>query len=248
MLAARKNLPLAMTIPLAAEIVSGRAGMRSVPLGKTTKMPGYSWGISAWACRRGSELADNLAAVCAHCYARLGRYATPVVAAAHERRLAAVSDPRWVDAMVLLLRAWAAGSYFRWFDSGDLQSVDMLDKIVAVCRRTPSTRHWLPTHEPGIVGQWLAANPDGFPANLCVRISADYVEDRVTTPTHGLPTATVHRHKGEPVPAASGRRGDSIECLAYRRGGVCGSCRACWEPRVRNVSFLLHGGMRKDKP
>ncbi len=99
-------------------------------------------------------------------------------------------------------------------------------------------RHWLPTHEPFIVGAYLDSG-ETLPDNLCVRISADLIEDRPTTPTWGLPTGTLHRHRGEPVPAASVQRRHSIECRAYQRGGVCGSCRACWDGRVANVSYRL---------
>jgi len=231
MVAVRNALPRAMTVPLAREIVGGE-------LGKTSKMPGPSWGISADDCQRGAELAQIADSVCGRCYAKRHRYLTATVRRCHDRRLAALDDPRWVEAMAFLVRCYAKGGYLRWFDSGDLQSPQHLAQIVEVCERTKSTSHWLPTHEPYIVGEFLRSG-ETLPSNLCVRISADGIEDRPTTPTWGLPTGTVHRHPGEPVPSASGRRSESLECGAYRRGGVCGSCRACWDRRVTNVSYLL---------
>lgn len=54
-----------------------------------------------------------------------------------------------------------------------------------------------------------------------------------------------HRDPGRPVRMGASRRNDSIECLAYLRGDHrCGSCRACWSPKVRNVSYLLNAGLR----
>lgn len=218
-----------MTIPLAKHIVGSS-------LGRASKMPGSTWGISAAACKRGQELARIPGSVCAKCYAARGHYSGPTVVAAHERRLAGVSDPRWARAMAYLIRAYDQ-RWFRWFDSGDIQDRAHLDKIVAVAKATRKTRHWLPTHEADLVGDYLA-DKGGFPDNLTVRLSADYIEDRATTPTHGLPTATVHKFKGEPVEFT--RRNDSIECRAYLRGNTCGTCRACWDTRVQNVSFPLH--------
>jgi len=230
MVAIRKSLPLAMSLPLARQIIGG-------DLGSTSKMPGHSWGIAASACARGSVLAMQPDTVCSRCYAMRGHYACPSVVNAHERRAAGLADPRWVQAMAYLLRAYDE-RHFRWFDSGDLQSVDHLAKICQVASRTAHTRHWLPTHEPFIVGQYLAGGGI-VPPNLVIRISADHIEDRPTTDTYGMCTATVHKHRGEPVPAPGGNRKHSIECRAHVREHRCGPCRACWDPRVKNVSYPL---------
>lgn len=228
-----------LTVPIAEAIVGGR-------LGQTSKMPCRSWGISAFACKRGDELANNLDTVCSQCYARRGQFMAPSPKRAHERRLDALAHPQWPDAMAYLINAYERGGYFRWFDSGDLQSSEHLEQIVRVAERTPSVRHWLPTHEPELVAAARAThrrNRRGAgPPNLVIRISADYIEDRPTTPTFGLPTSTVHRHPGEPVPF--GKRNASIECRAYLWGEHCGSCRACWSPKVQNVSYLLNAGLR----
>jgi len=161
------------------------------------------------------------------------------VATAHRRRLEALLHPLWSDAMALLVDAFARGGHFRWFDSGDLQGPQHLEQILWVARRTPTVSHWLPTHETGIVRPRL----DDIPSNLTIRISADAI-GKATERSLGLPTSTVHRNPGEPVRAASSKRSTSIECLAYLRGHRCGSCRACWSPKVKNVSYLLNAGLR----
>ena len=53
-----------------------------------------------------------------------------------------LDHPQWVQAMVVLIdkQPW-----FRWHDSGDIQSLEHLEKIFEVCRLTPETSHWLPT-------------------------------------------------------------------------------------------------------
>lgn len=221
-----------LTVPIAEAIIGGS-------LSHPSKMPCPAWGVSADACRRGSRLALKPGTVCAACYARRGHYTGASVSAAHERRLAALAHPLWPDAMAVLVDAYCRGAYFRWFDAGDLQSLDHLEQILWIARRTPTVRHWLPTHETGIVRHRL----DAIPSNLTIRISADLIGAPATNAL-GLPTSTVHRDVASPVRPTRSKRSASIECLAYLRGHRCGSCRACWSPKVANVSYLLNAGLR----
>lgn len=200
-------------------------------LSRTSKMPCHSWGIPATACRAGSHLAKIQGTTCNGCCALKGAYRWSTVSRAYQRRLDLADDPDWVVAMVKLVY-WQAeingDRTFRWFDSGDLQDVEMLERIVRVARHTPEIRHWVPTREHGIVRRFLAT--EELPANLTVRLSAIWVD--ASPPTRlGLPTSTVHRD-GEPI---------GFECPAYGdEPATCGSCRACWDPEVPNVSYPFH--------
>jgi hypothetical protein len=142
--------------------------------------------------------------------------------------------------------------YFRWHDSGDLQGVWHLRNIVAVCERTPEVRHWLPTREYEMVAEFLDAG-GVIPANLCIRLSALMIDSEPPWMLEGievrpgttiipaglanLPTSTVHTPgAGSPVTGKG-----AIECRAVElRENQCGSCRACWDVRVRNVSYPEH--------
>ena len=118
--------------------------------------------------------------------------------------------------------------FHRWFDSGDLQSVDMLRAIVMAAESTPTVAHWLPTREAAIVKSYKATYGE-FPANLVVRVSSTMIGDK---PIAGhANTSTVHR-KGESPEGHS--------CPASQQGNACGSCRACWSHDVANVSYPLH--------
>ena len=200
-------------------------------LSRTTKMPCHSWGLPAWLCRVGARLARQEGTVCAGCYALKGRYAQGTVRRANERRMAHADHPQWVDAMVFLV-TWQAMEngvpYFRWFDTGDLQSLAMLQRIAEVARRTPEVQHWLPTREHGIVRRYLDLETP--PENLVIRLSALMVDGE--PPELGLPTSTVHRRQ-----PPQGHR-----CPAYDGDGppVCGACRACWDPQVPNISYPFH--------
>lgn len=210
-----------LTLKEAWEIVGG--------LSTPGKMPGYAYGLPAAECKLGQKLRRIPGSVCRTCYALKGRYVFDGVTRAQYRRLESLRHPLWVDAMVLLIRSKCRSEpYFRWHDSGDLQGVWHLEKIVEVCRRTPEIQHWLPTREYSIVRGFLEAGED-LPDNLVIRLSAHMV-DEPPPKLYSLPTSTVSE-RGRRRPYA---------CPARMQGNQCGSCRACWDPKVPNVDYELH--------
>ena len=134
-------------------------------LSKPVKMPGPAYNLPAYKCITGAKLAKVPGSVCAGCYALKGRYRFSNVRDALDRRLASLQHPQWVDAMVTLI---GKQPYFRWHDSGDIQSAWHLKQIFEVCVRTPGTRHWLPTREVKFL---KLLDPEAVPGNLTIRIS-----------------------------------------------------------------------------
>lgn len=200
-----------------AEAIAGK-------LGKPSKMPGYAYGLPAFYCPVGSKLVNVPGSVCASCYALKGRYVFPAVRAAQEKRIQSLQDPRWVDALVFMIQRRKC-TFFRWHDSGDLQGVWHLEKIVEVARRCPDTQFWIPTREKATVRKYVAQHGE-FPPNLVVRVSGTMVDG--PPPSGFAHTSTVVTDK------------KVASCPAYQQGGVCGSCRACWDPAVKNVSYPKH--------
>ncbi len=200
-------------------------------LSRPSKMPCYAWGLPAQACRMGGKLVDIAGSVCASCYALKGRYRMPQVQNANARRLERAAHPEWVPAMVKLVYWQAVETgvpFFRWFDTGDLQSVEMLRSIAAVAVQTPEIRHWLPTRELRIVEKYRSSST--LPANLVIRISARLVDE--LPPEFDLPTSTVHYFP---------ELAQGFTCRAANSTPpACGSCRTCWSTKVANVSYPLH--------
>ena len=197
-------------------------------LSNPSKMPGYGYGLSAFECDTGSKLRLIKNSTCSMCYALKGRYTFKGVKAAHANRLEAITKSNWVDDMVLLVNHYGKKiPYFRWHDSGDLQSLDHLKKIVAVAMRTPTVKHWLPTREPGIL---KAFYKEGFslPGNLAIRVSATMIDGKPHSNV-GL-TSTVSKNK-KPI---------GYSCPANKQGNECKSCRACWNINIANVSYMAH--------
>ncbi len=188
-------------------------------LSKPSKMPGMAYSIPAVRCKIGAKLAKKKGSVCHGCYALKGFYRMPVVKAALERRFQSLTNDRWVDAMVVLV---AKHTWFRWHDSGDLQSVVHLRKICEVCNATPDTNHWLPTREVIIVRDYLKTYGP-VPDNLVVRVSSPMVD--------GPPL---------PYPNTSTVVSEGATCPAPQQDNKCGDCRACWNKEIKNVSYHKH--------
>jgi hypothetical protein len=210
-----------MTPQLAKEITGG--------LSKPSKMPGFAYSIPAQACNVGSRLRTVQGSICSKCYALKGRYVFGNVKKALQRRLASLIHSEWVEAMAFQINQ-ASINVFRWHDSGDIQNLEHLEKIAAVCEATPDVRHWLPTREYAIVTAYKEKH-GAFPTNLNIRLSA-YMMDGP------LPTAAAER-LGVTV---SGVTSDptKVTCPAYKQGGVCGSCRACWDKNQAVVNYPRH--------
>src|SRR5690242_14227789 len=95
-------------------------------LSNPSKMPGYGYSIPAKDCITGSKLRKVDGSTCSACYALKGRYVFPNVLAAMERRLASLDKPDWAYVMGELINRKSKQPFFRWHDSGDLQSVKHL--------------------------------------------------------------------------------------------------------------------------
>jgi Gene product 88 len=201
-------------------------------LSHTSAMPGPSYGTPAEECITGSKLRDIPNSTCADCYALKGAYRTYAkdIKPAQYKRLKSIHGDRWVAVMVKLI---GKTPYFRWHDSGDIQSTAHLEKIVQIAIALPDTMFWLPTKEYGIVRQYLRTA--SFPKNLIVRISAVMIDS--PAPEIGdLPTSQVHTSRA----VFATRHQTVYECQKPYNGKKCGPCRACWDVNVKTVSYHKH--------
>lgn len=191
---------------------------------RNTKMPGTTFAIDAFACIKGSKLAKIEGTPCHGCYARKLQKLRPSVDQGWKANLAKykAADPeQWVQAIAFQILRYNTDGFHRWFDSGDLQSVEMLDAIVQVCRMTPKIKHWLPTQER----QMVEAYPGEIPPNLTIRVSASKIDGKAPN-----------------YPNTSGVTKDKAKatCFAYLNNNSCGPCRDCWNPEVKHVIYPKH--------
>jgi len=188
-------------------------------LTRTSKMPGLSYSLPAWACQTGSKLRKVKTSPCYGCYALKGNYTRyPAIKIAQYRRLAAIKMEGWTRAMAVQI---LKQKYFRWHDAGDVQSHEHMAKIIEVCKLTPNTKHWLPTQER----QYLP-KPEDVPENLIIRLSRSKVDG---------PAGNAWTHDSG-VTTKEGQR----TCPAPDQGGACKDCRACWNKDIKSVIYGKH--------
>ena len=201
-----------------------------VKLSKTSKLDGIlSWSLQALDTCPGSISAPGvLVDACKGCYATTGNYKYPNVKAPRIHNREDWQRLEWVDDMV---KALGDSRYFRWFDSGDMYSLGLAEKILEVMVRTPWCKHWLPTrmhkfHKFSMVLKSMQALD-----NVMVRISSDSITGEYIKGLHGsviTPTA-------DNVP-----EGTQL-CRAYDHEGKCSGCRACWDKALPVIAYPAHG-------
>jgi hypothetical protein len=206
-----------------------------VLLSKAGKMPCKSWSLQAGDTCPGSINKDTkeVIEVCKDCYAKSGFYRMDNVRLPREHNRKDWKRTEWADEMV---QALDTERYFRWFDSGDVYSAALAQKIYEVIRRTPWCKHWLPTKSYTIpkIRYWLD-RIKSLP-NASVRYSSPS--------THGEYT---EEHGSVVVQEVTDLAGwnNAVACEAYTRGGKCDSCRACWDKDVSLILYPLHTPKKK---
>tara|TARA_B110000495_G_scaffold193181_1_gene198093 strand:+ start:351 stop:953 length:603 start_codon:yes stop_codon:yes gene_type:complete len=188
-------------------------------LTRTSKMPGLSYSLPAWACQTGSKLRKIEGTPCFSCYALKGNYVRyPKIKEVQYKRLDSITNPLWVEAMAVQIKNQ---KYFRWHDAGDIQSVEHLRKIFAVAILTPNTRHWLPTQERKYL---LEVDQSEVPDNLIIRLSGSKING-------SIPNAWEH---------TSSVVTENAKCPSASQDGKCMDCRMCWSKDIKNVSYGKH--------
>lgn len=192
-------------------------------LSTPSKMPCYGYSLPAYACKVGAKLRKIKGSTCERCYATRSKYCFPCSKNAMSKRLLSIESPEWVDSMIYLIGRQPI-PYFRWHDSGDLQSKGHLNKIIKIAKALPHVKFWLPTKEVAMI------KGAKFPPNLTVRISGAMI-DRVPAMEKGRVYSTVYSTN---IPRGA------FPCYSVVNDGKCGTCRACWDSKVKLVAYKKH--------
>lgn len=195
-------------------------------LSQPSKMPCHGYSIPASMCTTGGKLHKVENSVCKSCYALKGRYVFPNVQSALRYRYnSLVRNPRiWQDALTELIRRKEKSGYFRWHDSGDLQSVGHLYHINNIALSLPDIKFWLPTREMRILRDF---KQDYVLAdNLIVRVSSFFISQRP--------------HKAFIHTSTVGWSDATHSCPAPSQSNQCADCRACWDTNTHNINYALH--------
>lgn len=200
-------------------------------LSTTTKLPCRSYDLPIQTCKTGSKLATKKGTICSSCYGNAGWYPKSRVQKNLWARFRQLKNPLWVDAMILLIEHQSP-DYFRWHDIGDVQGLWHLQNIFDVCLGTPDTKHWMPTHEHGIIQHALQKGGMIKPSNLTIQLSANEMD----IIPHEL--ITLARELGCTVSGVS--NDGNYSCPAPGQWGTCGACRKCWDETIFITTFKKH--------
>jgi hypothetical protein len=198
----------------------------------TSKLDGIrSWSLQAIdTCPGSVDTPGTLVPACQGCYATTGNYVFANVKAPRLFNRTDWQREAWSDDMVSELHN---DRFFRWFDSGDVYSLALADKILEVMVRTPWCKHWLPTRMHKfpkfrvVLAQMKALD------NVNVRFSADSVNGEFTPGLHGSVI-------GPDASTWVDQSGASL-CRAYENAGRCNGCRACWDKSIDLIGYPAHG-------
>jgi hypothetical protein len=198
-------------------------------LSAPSKMPCRSYSIPAKHCKTGAKLVPVKNSVCSKCYALKGFYNMPNVRNALQKRFDSIDKPEWVEAMTIAIAGKEKSGFFRWHDSGDIQSVLHLRKICQIAINLPDITFWLPTREYSIVSSYVKLY-GAIPSNLTIRLSSLMINGNAPSgiaQSLGLTTSGVSKDQ-------------TFNCPASNQDNKCLTCRACWNKSVQNVSYKLH--------
>jgi hypothetical protein len=200
-----------------------------IRVSKTSKLDGIlSWSLQAIDTCSGS-VGDNgeLVPACKGCYATTGNYLYPNVIAPRVHNREDWKRDAWVSDMVTMLDSQR---YFRWFDSGDVYSLELAEKIYSVMQLTPWCNHWIPTRMLKFSKfREVLTRMQSLP-NVMVRFSSDSVTGQYT-----------HEHGSTIIPDAKLVPENAFLCRAYEHGGKCNGCRACYSKDVPLIAYVAHG-------
>jgi Gene product 88 len=198
----------------------------------TSKLDGIrSWSLQAIDTCPGSIASPGvLVDACKGCYATTGNYNYPNVKAPREFNRTDWERMDWVDDMVAALEN---DRYFRWFDSGDVYSLALAEKILEVMIRTPWCKHWLPTRMHKFPKFRMVFDSMKSLDNVSVRFSSDSITGEYIPGLHGSVI-------GPDAATYVDFEGSSL-CRAYEHEGKCSGCRACWDKSVDLICYPAHG-------
>jgi hypothetical protein len=202
----------------------------SIRLSKTSKLDGIlSWSLQAIeTCPASIGKDGQLVPACKGCYATTGNYNYPNVKAPRLENKQDWQRSDWVNDMLIALDS---SRYFRFFDSGDMYSIDLAEKILELCTKATWCKFWIPTRMHKFkkfdsVLSKLQALP-----NVVVRFSSDEIDG---TKVKGSTTSVIFSSENQ-------LDGSEFICKAYEHGGKCNGCRACYSKDVSIIAYKAHG-------
>jgi hypothetical protein len=202
-------------------------------ISKVGKLNSRSWSLEALETCPASKGSDGeLVPACKGCYAVGGNYRFKNVKEARSHNKKDWKRSEWVADMVEELDS---DRYFRWFDSGDMYSLALAEKMYEICKATPWTKHWIPTRMHKFKKFRDVIDRLNALDNVVVRLSSDGINGEIIEEAEYSSTI---------IPFI-----DSVTiatvCNAPLQDGKCKKCRLCWDKSTKVIAYAGHGAKMK---
>jgi len=150
---------------------------------KTKKMPGGSFSMPTHMCRVGGKLREVPGTVCHNCYVHGRGQGYPMNASQRHllRNYAAMKmgeDPAAWASNIAQEIPYQTKNFplMRFFDSGDVDSPEMMSALMDIALQNPDIFHWIPTRERSSVARAMSArDEDTIPKNMSVMVSLPFI-------------------------------------------------------------------------
>jgi hypothetical protein len=202
-------------------------------ISKVGKLNSRSWSLEALETCPASKGSDGeLVPACKGCYAVGGNYRFQNVKDARSHNKRDWKRSEWVADMIEELDS---DRYFRWFDSGDMYSLALAEKMYEICKATPWTKHWIPTRMHKFKKFRDVIDRLNDLDNVVVRLSSDGVNGEIVQEA---------KYSSTIIPFINSVTIATV-CNAPLQEGKCKKCRACWSKDVKVIAYAGHGAKMK---
>ena len=202
-------------------------------ISKVGKLNSRSWSLEALETCPASKGSDGeLVPACKGCYAVGGNYRFQNVKDARSHNKRDWKRSEWVADMIEELDS---DRYFRWFDSGDMYSLALAEKMYEICKATPWTKHWIPTRMHKFKKFRDVIDRLNALDNVVVRLSSDGVNGEIVQEA---------KYSSTIIPFINSVTIATV-CNAPLQEGKCKKCRACWSKDVKVIAYAGHGAKMK---
>ena len=212
-------------------------------ISKTSKMRITGKKVGSWSLPAGTSCPGAKdAEVCKGCYAKKGMYRFPVVKSVRDFNKDDYHRDDWVDDMVKEVSKF---DYFRWFDSGDIETPKLASKIRQVIDRTEDVKHWLPTRSDKIdrINQVLEGGAENentiyIPLRLFGNVALRPSADNIGLNNHERPGVNSYVIRPEEIFEAK-KQGIHVCPVGINSNQKsCDACTMCYTDA--KVAYVLH--------
>lgn len=201
-----------------------------IKLSVTSKLDGIkSWSLNALDTCPGSIASPGeLVPACSGCYATTGNYRFPNVRAPRDFNKNDWQRLEFVDDFV---KALENERFFRFFDSGDMYTLALAEKLLEIMKRANWVKFWLPTRMYKFPKFRLVIDEMKKLENVSVRFSSDSITGEYIKKLHGSVI----------IPTSEEVKKGMFLCRAYESSGTCNGCRACFDKSIAVIAYPAHG-------